>query len=66
MVDDEDDILEPVRCDLARTGCSVVAVASGEDAPAASRTQLPDAVVLDLQPPRVDGLEVGRGATCLL
>ena len=60
VVDDEEDILELVKYNLAKEGYTVVAVASGEDALAASRTKPPDAVVLDLMLPGLDGLEVCR------
>ncbi len=58
VVDDEDDILELVRYNLAKAGYKVTAVASGEDAIKAARSKLPDLVLLDLMLPGVDGLEV--------
>ena len=60
VVDDEEDILELVKYNLAKEGFTVVAVTSGEDALAAVRTKQPDAVVLDLMLPGLDGLEVCR------
>ncbi len=60
VVDDEEDILELVEYNLSKEGFTVVGVATGEDALAAARTKLPDAVVLDLMLPGVDGLEVCR------
>jgi two-component system alkaline phosphatase synthesis response regulator PhoP len=60
VVDDEEDILELVRYNLEKEGYSVVGVTTGEDALAATRMKLPDAVVLDLMLPGVDGLEVCR------
>jgi two-component system phosphate regulon response regulator PhoB len=58
VVDDEDDILELVRYNLAKAGYKVTAVASGEDAIKNARSKLPDLVLLDLMLPGVDGLEV--------
>ena len=60
VVDDEEDILELVKYNLTKEGYAVVAVATGEDALAAARTKQPDAVVLDLMLPGLDGLEVCR------
>ncbi len=51
VVDDEEDILELVEYNLSKEGFTVVGVATGEDALAATRTKLPDAVVLDLMLP---------------
>jgi len=60
VVDDEEDILELVEYNLARRGFRVSTAASGEEAVAAARSQLPDLVVLDLMLPGVDGLDVCR------
>jgi two-component system, OmpR family, alkaline phosphatase synthesis response regulator PhoP len=60
VVDDEREILELVKYNLDKEGYSVTVVESGEDALAATRTKMPDIVVLDLMLPGVDGLEVCR------
>ena len=60
MVDDEDDLLELVRYNLAKEGFEVVCVSSGEEALKAARKDPPDLIVLDLMLPAVDGLEVCR------
>jgi len=60
VVDDERDILELVKYNLDKEGYTVTTVASGEDALLATRSKLPDLIVLDLMLPGVDGLEVCR------
>lgn len=60
VVDDEEDLLELVRYNLAREGYQVTGVGTGEDALKAARKQPPDLIVLDLMLPAVDGLEVCR------
>jgi two-component system alkaline phosphatase synthesis response regulator PhoP len=60
VVDDEEDLLELVRYNLAREGYRVQGVTSGEDALKAVRRQAPDLIVLDWMLPAVDGLEVCR------
>jgi two-component system phosphate regulon response regulator PhoB len=60
VVDDEQDILELVEYNLHKEGFVVSSVSSGEEALAATRTRLPDLIVLDLMLPGVDGLEVCR------
>jgi two-component system phosphate regulon response regulator PhoB len=58
VVDDEEDILELVRYNLAKEGYLVETVASGEDALNIVRRRKPDLVLLDLMLPGLDGLEV--------
>lgn len=60
VVDDEDDLLELVRYNLAKAGYRVACVSTGEDALAHARRQLPSLIVLDLMLPAIDGLEVCR------
>lgn len=60
MVDDEEDILELVRYNLAREGYQVVCVETGEKALKAVKSEPVDLVVLDLMLPGIDGLEVAR------
>jgi two-component system alkaline phosphatase synthesis response regulator PhoP len=58
VVDDEEDILELVKYNLAREGYQVVCAATGEDAIAKAKRKLPDLILLDLMLPGIDGLEV--------
>jgi two-component system phosphate regulon response regulator PhoB len=60
VVDDEEDLLELVRYNLAKEGYAVECVESGEDALRSVRSNPPDLIVLDLMLPAVDGLEVCR------
>jgi two-component system, OmpR family, alkaline phosphatase synthesis response regulator PhoP len=59
-VDDEEDILELLRFNLAREGYQVSCSASGEQALRVARTQPVDLIVLDLMLPGMDGLDVAR------
>lgn len=60
VVDDEEDILELVEYNLARSGYGVLSVTTGEDALRSARAESFDLVLLDLMLPGVDGLEVCR------
>jgi two-component system, OmpR family, response regulator ResD len=60
VVDDEPTIGEVVSRYLERAGYDTSVVATGEDALAESSGERPDAVVLDLMLPDIDGLEVMR------
>lgn len=58
IVEDEEDILELIRYNLAKDGYRPTCVASGEDALKQVAAQSPDLILLDLMLPGIDGLEV--------
>ncbi len=58
VVDDEEDVLELLRYNLVKDGYKVECVGTGEAALQTARTKLPDAIVLDLMLPGIDGLDV--------
>ncbi len=60
IVEDEADILELLRHNLAREGYQVFTAATGEEAVKNIPRQMPDLVLLDLMLPGLDGLEVCR------
>jgi len=60
LVEDAEDILELVRYNLAKEGCQVSCVMSGEEALQAVRQTAFDLILLDLMLPGIDGLEVCR------
>ena len=60
VVDDEEDILELIRHNLAREGYRIVCAATGESALTKSNNEKPDLIVLDLMLPGIDGLQVAR------
>jgi len=60
VVDDEEDILELVKYNLEKDGYRVTCVATGEQALETIRSEIPDAIVLDLMLPGQDGLDVCR------
>ncbi len=60
VVEDEEDIQELIRYNLAREAYNVTCVTCGEDALKSARSVSPDLMVLDLMLPGVDGLEVCR------
>ena len=60
VVDDEEDILELVRFNLAREGYPIICTASGEEALKIARKEHPDLIVLDLMLPGIDGLDVTK------
>jgi two-component system KDP operon response regulator KdpE len=58
IVDDEPQILRALRAGLAAHGYDVVSAADGEEALDRAATELPDAVILDINMPKLSGLEV--------
>ena len=60
VVDDELDIEKVVRAYLEQAGFRVVTASDGQQALAAFRHEKPDLVVLDLNLPKMDGLDVCR------
>ncbi|MEI7473638.1 MAG: response regulator transcription factor [bacterium] len=58
IVEDEEDILELVRYNLAKEGYEVDGVMSGEEALKVIKQKMPDLIILDLMLPGVDGLQV--------
>ncbi len=57
VVDDEADIRELVRLNLAREGYEILECESGEQALSLARSKTPDLIVLDLMLPGMDGME---------
>ena len=60
VVDDEHDLLELIRYNLAREGYQVTCVDSGEQALAEIHARPYDLVILDIMLPGADGLDVCR------
>jgi len=60
VVEDEEDILELVRYNLAQEGYQVAAVTTAEEGLRLMEGALPDLIVLDLMLPGMDGLEACR------
>jgi two-component system alkaline phosphatase synthesis response regulator PhoP len=60
VVDDEFDIVKVVRAYLEQSGFRVITASDGEQALAAFRHEQPDLIVLDLNLPKLDGLDVCR------
>lgn len=60
VVEDEEDIQELIRYNLAREAYNVTCVTCGEEGLKSAVSVSPDLIVLDLMLPGVDGLEVCR------
>jgi two-component system, OmpR family, KDP operon response regulator KdpE len=58
IVDDEPHILRALHAGLVAHGYDVVSAADGEEALDRAATELPDAVILDLNLPKLSGLDV--------
>ena len=59
-VEDDEDILELLKYNLAKEGYRVTAVTTGEEGLHLAHSTTPDLILLDLMLPGVDGLEVCR------
>ena len=60
VVDDEPEIIKLVRAYLEQAGFTVVSAAEGQEALAVFRHEKPNLVILDLNLPGMDGLDVCR------
>src|SRR6266508_1781760 len=60
VVDDEPSLTQAIRYSLRKEGYDVVSVADGLSAVEVARDRHPDAIVLDIMLPGIDGLEVCR------
>ena len=60
IVEDEEDIQELIRYNLAREGFLPISALSGEDALNSVSGKMPDLILLDLMLPGIDGLEICR------
>ena len=60
VVEDEPDVLDLVRYNLAKAGFRVITESDGLSGLEAARAELPDAVVLDLMLPEMSGEDVCR------
>ena len=60
IVDDEPDILEFLRYNLAKEGYNVLMASNGEEAVKVAEAEIPQLIVLDIMMPKLDGVEVCR------
>ena len=57
IVEDDEDIQELIRYNLAQEGYRITMAGTGEEAVKSARHQPPDLILLDLMLPKMDGLE---------
>jgi len=60
IIEDEEDILEVMTYNLVKNGYRVLAASDGEEGLKRAKTEVPDALLLDLMLPGVGGLDVCR------
>jgi two-component system, cell cycle response regulator DivK len=60
VVDDFDDTRLLLRCWLERKGFRVIEAVNGSDAVAHLKSEIPDLIIMDIEMPKLDGLEATR------
>ena len=60
LVDDEEELLDMMRIKLASWGYDVLTATGGKEAIRLVKTKVPDAVILDIKMPQLDGIETLR------
>jgi two-component system OmpR family response regulator len=60
VVDDDKNLLETLKYNLVRDGCSVLTASNGIQALDMACTERPDLIILDVMLPGIDGFEVCR------
>jgi two-component system OmpR family response regulator len=60
IVDDDKNLLEVIKYNLEKDGCSVVLAENGTQAVEIARREKPDLIILDIMLPGIDGFEVCR------
>jgi two-component system alkaline phosphatase synthesis response regulator PhoP len=60
IVDDEDDILDLLSYNLKKEGYTVLTARNGKEGVQLATDELPDAIILDVMMPEMDGFEVCR------
>lgn len=60
VVDDEEELLKAMRIRLASWGYDILTASNGKDAIQLVKKKLPDAVILDIMMPEMDGIETLR------
>lgn len=60
IIEDDEDILELIRYNLAREGYDIIAAADGDQGFEKAKSENPALILLDLMLPGMDGLEVCR------
>ncbi|MFC1571394.1 response regulator transcription factor [Candidatus Margulisiibacteriota bacterium] len=60
MVEDEKDIVEPVKYKLEKDGYKVIVAGDGDAALEKYQSEKPDLIILDVMLPRLDGYSVAK------
>lgn len=57
LIDDDKDIVQAIAIRLIAMGCTVITALDGQEGYAKALSELPDAIVLDIRMPGMNGLE---------